>query len=445
MSFPIETTQVFRHFLNLQPTHWRRRRGSLGPQQVMLGLMTMTVLGCKGYEKTLDEMQARLGRQLGWNQDEDVPSASALCQARLKLDEHRCAALVSQVYALCSTARTCASLRYGGFRLLAEDGTKLALPAYKALRDHFGCPSQGVGRDMAGPQASLTVLWDVGANQPVAWRLGTYRTSEQEHARALAESVGTGDLLLADRNFPSRRYLTQIHGRQAHVLMRIRADGSGDLRAVTAFLASSATDVICEIETRDEHGHPLPDQRTMPVRLLRATLPDGSTAVYITTLLDQQAHPGDVLVALYAQRWRIETAFRELKIWHGLERFRARHVDGIAQEIAALMIFQLLASELEAQARQKHAEAQPPQPSEAAPHAIQKPTIRFNRRIVADCTVNIIYAAAMGEDIHKALKSAFYRIWRYRQSVKPGRTFPRERKSSHRGFKPRGSTKKGKR
>jgi hypothetical protein len=381
---------------------------------------------------------------LGWRRDDDVPSASALCQARRKLDATRCAAVSSQVYDLCTTARACASLGYAGMRLLAEDGTKLALPAYAVLQRHFGCPTQGEGRELSGPQAALTVLWDVGAQQPVTWRVGPYKDSEQAHASDMVGSLGPGDLLLCDRNFPSRRYLTQIHQRKADALMRMRTTGVGVMHEVAAFIASGASDALVDIETRDEHDRQIDALPTIRVRLLRVQTLDGVT-VYLTSLLDQRRHPAQGLIDLYAQRWRIETAFREMKVWHGLERFHARHVDGIAQEIAAVMIFLLLASELEAQARLAHQPAQVAQTTadDREPHTVQRPAVRFNRRIVADCAIRLLYAAAKGSGIDDTFRYALFRIWRYRQTPRDGRSFPRKRKSAPRGWKPRGTMGKG--
>jgi len=306
----------------------------------MLSLITMSVLGCRGYESTLNEMKVRLGTELGWIRKRDVPSPSALSQARLKLDATMCASLVSDIYAMCTSARSGASLGYGGFRLLAVDGTKLALPAYQVMQDHFGCPSQGVGRELAGPQASLTVLWDVGANQPVNWRLGPYKVSERVHAYDLIGGVGNGDLVLGDRGFPSRRWLTRLWRQRAQVLVRMRTTGGGVMREVAAFLASQETDLVTTMQGWDEHTEQANPELSLPIRLIRVVLPDGSSAIYLTTLTDIERHPSSAILELYAQRWRIETAFREMKIWHGLERFHSRRVDGIAQEVAAIMIFQ---------------------------------------------------------------------------------------------------------
>ncbi|MEY2802336.1 MAG: hypothetical protein RL513_1921, partial [Pseudomonadota bacterium] len=288
----------------------------------MLSLISMSVLGCQGYERTLAEMKLRLGKELGWIRKDDVPSASALSQARVKLTPAMCMDVVTQVYDLCGTARRCASVGYGGFRLLAVDGTKLALPAYAALLSHFGSPSQGPGRELPGPQASLTVLWDVGANQPVQWRLGPYKVSERVHADELVASVGAGDLLLADRGFPSRAMLCRLVRQRAQFMVRMRTTGCALMPEVLAFLASGAAEVVTTMHGWD--GEAADPQTSYPIRLIRADGAGGVPSIYMTTLVDQQRHPGQELLALYTQRWRIETAFREMKLWHGLERFHSR-------------------------------------------------------------------------------------------------------------------------
>ena len=443
--------QVFHRVFKLQPRYWRRRRvGSLGPSQVLIGVMSMKVLGTQGYERTLDEMKRELGAVLGWRKPDDVPTASAFCQARRKLSAKACVELSAQLYDLCTVSRTHAAIGYAGMRVLAEDGTKLALPAYAGIRAHFGCPSQEKGRELLGPQASFTVLWDVGANQPVTWRLGPYKESERAHAADMVGSLKSGDLLLCDRNFLSREYLTQVEVQQANVLMRVHTSGIGILKEIKDFITAGINDQTIDLATSDEQGCPLVDQPTIRVRLLRAPLPNGDFSVFLTTLLDQQRHVAETLINVYFQRWRIETAFREMKIWHGLETFHSRSVDGIAQEIAAVMIFLLLASELEALVRcapnePEKAPAQPsPSPEQKLPaSSLQTPNIRFNRRIVADCAVNLLYAAMAGRDIRTEFNDAMFRIWRYRQKVRPRRSFPRQRKSAPRGWKQRGTKGKG--
>lgn len=435
MSTSLVFSEIFHHLEAVLPRHWQRRRGTLGPLQILLSLMTMSVLGGKGYERTLEELKRYLAEVLGWQRDVRAPSGQALSQARRKLTPDLCRTAVKRVTAYCGTARAHAGLGYGGLRLLAIDGTKLTLPAYKKLRDHFGCPKQSPG----GPQASMTMVWDVGANQPVDWLVGPYRVCERLHAQELVQPLGPNDLLMGDRNFPSRRLLTDLQDRGANWLMRVRSAGPGSFLEVLDFVASGLPEQLVSLVTSTKPGSP-----TFPSRLLRLDLHDGTVAVFITSLVDAVRHPRQALIDLYAARWRIENAFRELKIWHGLQHFHARYPDGIAQEIAALMLFQVMTSELEAQAR-VHLQTTIPVPEQDhQPAQVRSSTLRFNRRIVADCAVFLLNAAAQGEDaLRKEFDDSLLRIWRSRQKAMPRRSFPRERKSSAPGWRGKPVAKNG--
>ena len=86
---------------------------------------------------------------------------------------------------------------------------------------------------------------------------------------------------------------------------------------------------------------------TLSVRLVKKVLPSGEIAVFSTNLFSISVHTADAISDLYCYRWDIETAFREMKVWHGLENFHAGFADGIRQEVTALMIYMLLTAELE--------------------------------------------------------------------------------------------------
>jgi hypothetical protein len=77
-----------------------------------------------------------------------------------------------------------------------------------------------------------------------------------------------------------------------------------------------------------------------------ATSAGRATGVYrlATTLLDARSWPATALVALYHQRWEIETAYLELKSSIlGGRVLRARTPQGIDQEVHALLVcYQLL-------------------------------------------------------------------------------------------------------
>ena len=74
---------------------------------------------------------------------------------------------------------------------------------------------------------------------------------------------------------------------------------------------------------------------------VRAHTGDISTGHYrlVTTLTDEKRYPADELVALYHQRWEIETSFLELKsTMLGGRVLRAHTPAGVTQELFALLI-----------------------------------------------------------------------------------------------------------
>lgn len=170
----------------------------------------------------------------------------------------------------------------------------------------------------------------------------------------------------------------------------------------------------------------------MAVRLMKRRLDNGNVAVFITNLLSSRQHRRRALCDLYCYRWDIETSFKEMKCWHGLENFRARYAEGIHQEVAALMTFMTLTAELEYLARKHHQIEQKEAPVDA-PH---EPTIRFNRKRIAEYVGDLLIAAARGKEaLEKEFAYSMCMLWRYRQKRKPGRKFDRVAKSSNSKWK----------
>lgn len=155
-------------------------------------------------------------------------------------------------------------------------------------------------------------------------------------------------------------------------------------------------------------------------------LDDGTVAVFATNLFGSKKYRRRALCDLYCYRWDLETAFAEMKVWHGLENFNARYTDGIHQEVAALMTFMLLSAELEAVARE-HYNLEVEGDPEAAP---AEPVFRFNRKQIAECVGHLLVAGAQGEEAFEMeFKQCMRDLWLYRQRRKPGRKFERTAKS----------------
>lgn len=134
---------------------------------------------------------------------------------------------------------------------------------------------------------------------------------------------------------------------------------------------------------------------------MKMTLPDGETGVFATSLMDTEKFPLDELASLYCSRWRIETAFREMKMWHTFEHMHAEHARGIYQGITVLMIFMLLTAELEMMTYEYYEdeirEIEEATPVEEKKSHCAEPHIRWNRKVIAEHIVCIMRAGLLGQ------------------------------------------------
>lgn len=417
---------IFAEFSRHFPSCWQRERGSLRPAHVLYIIMTMAVSATHGYQRTLDYLRRTVGLRLGWIES---PCPSSFSDARRKLTPQQCRDAFAVIRSRVTLTTVNPKVRYADYRILAVDMTTLALPAYAPVRKAFLCPKDGKGRTAKAPQATLTVMWDISTNTPFDWRLEPCYASERFAAYDMIPQLGPQDLLMADRGYPSRRMFLDIDRQGAKYLIRMPLGKAGGFREVRAFAQDNDLwdKEIYLHEDRARTGDP-----ALRIRCIKHLLPNGEVAVFATNLYSQTDHPAVALSALYCHRWDLETAFREMKVWHGLENFTARFADGIHQEVSALMIFMLLSAELEHQARVHHEVAM----KEVPAGGVKEPEIRFNRRQIADCVGHLLIAAATGgAAVEDEFRQCMKDLWRFRQKRRPGRSFERIAKSPNSKWK----------
>ena len=91
----------------------------------------------------------------------------------------------------------------------------------------------------------------------------------------------------------------------------------------------------------------------------------------------------------------------------------------------------MLTAELEAMAREF---AQ--QKAASGDDHLRADEIRFNRLMIADGVIYMLRAAARGiDEVERQLPITLEGIWKSRSRVRPGRTYPRVRKSPLRGYR----------
>jgi hypothetical protein len=251
-----------------------------------------------------------------------TPSSSALAQARRRIG----AAPLAAVFRLLAGPAP-GTIRWRTLLVCAIDSTTLFVPDSPANLTQF--PYQGGGNGPSGyPMLRLMTVVACGTRTVIDIAFGSWRIGETSMAPRLSGCLRPGMLLLADRNFAAADLITRIASTGADLL--IRAKNNRVLPAITRLPDGSwlsrlgGTDVrVIDAEVTATLGGR--KQHTGRYRLL-------------TTLTDHHRYPANEVVALYHQRWEIETAFLEMKsTLLGGRVLRAQTPAGIEQEIYALL------------------------------------------------------------------------------------------------------------
>jgi len=399
------------------PRHFTYNRGKLGPARTFLTLVNMRIFGQRGYRRVLNELKDGLQTQLGWLWD-DKPSPAALCKSRKKLTTEHCQMAFQAVYGGCSLARSCPEFTHAGRRIISLDGTRLSLPDSPELDDYFGKPSNQTG-ETGYPSAGLIMMWDVSSQQPVAFQLAPYKHSEPEIGLKLCDQLPPNSLLIADRGFPSFRLFSSLERRQQPYLIRITKT---QWKAIKPFVSGEERDADIVIPRPSKASKDPVVPHELCLRIIKYRLPNGEDELLATNLPRTKEHDPETLGKLYTTRWRIETAFREMKVWHALENFSARHVLGIYQEVTAAFVFMLMVSEMEAKVRSEKKHLIQENPTKPLPD------IRYNRLMIADAVVGLLVASAAGTrqvEIH--LQRCIDAIWRNREKRRKRPSYPRKK------------------
>lgn len=295
-------------------------------------------------------------------------SEEAFVQARQRLPLNFWAALFA-VLAERFVAEQPQRTRWQGFRLLMMDGTHLALPRYKALREHFRTASNGKRTKQAKPQARMVMLALAQARMPLRYELTPWSTHEQTSAKRLLAGLEPNDLVLMDRGFWSYGLFWQVQQQGAYFAIRQRAK----IPLKTRKKLGPHDRLVTWRPSCKARGRGLISQagleREMTLRVIDYKVPGFRQSAVVTNVLDPHAisrdqwtrmatkdETGRVLEAgLYHRRWEIETMFRELKVEQGLEQaLRGRTPDTIAYEVAGHVLLYMLTRWLIVEAAEKH-------------------------------------------------------------------------------------------
>ena len=305
-----------------------QRNRSLPARVMAYFSIGMALYSDGSYEDVLSRLTDGLSWASGWQQEHDLPSKSAIFQARARLGSAPVKALFARVATPIATADTPGSW-LAGRRLLAIDGTCLDVPDTPANDGFFGRPGVNKGEQAAFPQARVVAVAECGTHAIIDAEVGAYSTSEVALAQVLVGRLRPGTVLLADRGFTSYAMWTAALATGADLLWRAKTN------------------------TRPQHVQTLPDgswlaqirlstdrdSEPVTVRVVDYRIDDGrehpDAYRLFTSILDPDLASAADLAGAYVQRWEIETTFDELKTHQRGPRMvlRSKSPDLVQQEI----------------------------------------------------------------------------------------------------------------
>lgn len=265
--------------------------------------------------------------------------------------------------------------RFQGFRLLGIDGSTAVLPRHKTIEQEFGTTCFGPYADSPRSVARTSVLYDLLNLTVVDGQIDRYEVSERELARRHLPLVAPHqDLLVFDRGYPSLALMFEMQQLGIDYLIRMQ---EGWWLEVRKLLREGERDkeVIFQLSASEKHlleqyGTQDP---TIRCRLVAVPLPNGSTEVLCTSVVDRGVLPWECFGELYHYRWNIEEGYKLFKSRLQLEAFSGKTALAIRQDFFAKLFMMtttaVLAFPVEEKLKQ---EQQQPKSKRKHPHQINR-------------------------------------------------------------------------
>jgi hypothetical protein len=254
-----------------------------------------------------------------------TPSGAALAAARRRIGVAPLRALFDLLRGPAAGPAT-AGMFWHGRLVTAIDGSTLCCPdspANLAVFRKGGGYQGGTGY----PLIRLLALVACGSRTIIAATFGSDHLGETSYAHRLLAALHEGLIVLGDRNFAAADLLGAIAATGADLLVRVKTGRKlpvcgrcGDGSWLSRIGAVEVRVSYCQVRIATPAG-----QRREVYQL-------------VTTVLDADCSATEI-VALYHERWEVETAYLELKstILSG-RVLRARTPAGVEQELYALLI-----------------------------------------------------------------------------------------------------------
>lgn len=305
-------------------TGCREKRSRRLPAHVVIRyVIAMGLYAQESAEEVMRRLVGSLRTMGSWSDDWQVPTASAITQARQRLG----VAPVKELFARAAVPVAGSGTKgawLAGRRLMAIDGTSFDVADTPANVERFGRMGSGANVS-AYPKVQVTAVIECGSRAVVAAVLGPCSLGERTQAGELTGVVEPGMLLLADSGFYSFELFNRFAATGADLAWRVGASVSVELvrwLSDGSYLALIYRPGLSAQRRRHlartvTDGGEVPADTARLVRVVDYTVPDrnpdGELITVITTILDPHEVPAMDLATAYHDRWEEESALKEIK------------------------------------------------------------------------------------------------------------------------------------
>jgi hypothetical protein len=332
-------------------TGCREKRSRRLPAHVMIRyVIAMGLYARESAEEVMRRLVGSLRTMGSWSDDWQVPTASAITQARQRLGVAPVKELFERAAVPVAGSGTKGAW-LGRRRLMAIDGTSFDVADTPANVARFGRMGSGP-KASAYPKVQVTAVIECASRAVVGAVLGPCSTGERTQAADLTGVLKPGMLLLADSGFYSFELFNRFAATGADLAWRIGAsvslglvrwlsDGSYLALIYRPGLSAERRRRLAQTAT---DGGEVPGDTARLVRVVDYTVPDrnldGELITVITTITDPTDVPAMDLATAYHDRWEEESALNEIKsdLRGRGEVLRSKTPDLVEQQMWGLLL-----------------------------------------------------------------------------------------------------------
>jgi hypothetical protein len=305
---------------------------------------------------------------------------------------------------------------WGGHRVLSVDGSRLVLPNHPGIKEEFGEHLFGPKADSKRSLATCSMLYDVFNHVTIDAQLAPYTESEQALLLRHLDKMQPGDLLLADRGYPSFWLFFLLKARGLEFCIRLKESSWLQVRK---FAESDLLeqDVVFTLPKKDRNklsAYPRFQDTTGTCRLIKVILADGSNEILCTSLLDRERYPYEEFSELYHYRWGEEEAYKLLKCRAEVEDFTGKTAISVKQDFHAKIFLMSLCAIYAFPIEEKVRE-------EYKADENRKYDQKINRTHALAMTRDILTGVFLKHQFEKAILSFDRLVEKTREVIRPGR------------------------